>query len=140
MTDLNILLAERACQRLMLDYCECVDTRQFERLVSLFTQDGVLSRSDTGEIKGRGAIAAFFDKLTTDPLIHAATNLLVTVTGPETAEGVSYVTVYRSYRENATGLPKLEAPYVVAKYVDKFVVEDGEWKIGYRDTIFAAKE
>ena len=140
MTDLNVLLAERACQRLMLEYCECVDTRQFERLVSLFARDGVLNRTDTGEIRGHAAIGAFFDKLTTDPLIHAATNLLVTVTGPETAEAASYVTVYRSYRQNATGQPKLEAPYVVAKYVDKFVVEDGEWKIGYRDTIFAAKE
>ena len=140
MTDLDVLLAERACQRLMLEYCECVDTRQFDRLVTLFARDGVLHRPDTGGIKGHAAIKAFFDKLTTDPLIHAATNLLVTVNGPETAEATSYVTVYRSYRENATGLPKLEAPYVVAKYVDKFVVEDGEWKIGYRDTIFAAKE
>ncbi|MCP5365659.1 MAG: nuclear transport factor 2 family protein [Hyphomicrobiales bacterium] len=140
MTDLNVLLAERACQRLMLEYCECVDTRQFDRLVSLFGREGILNRIDTGEIKGHAAITEFFDKLTTDPLIHAATNLLVTVTGPETAEAVSYVTVYRSYRQNATGQPKLEAPYVVAKYVDKFIVEDGEWKIGYRDTIFAAKE
>lgn len=140
MRDLATLLAERACERLMLDYCECVDTRQFERLVSLFAKDGVLNRSDTGEMKGRAAIKAFFDVLTTDPLIHAASNLLVTMTGAESAEGVSYVTVYRSYRQNAAGLPKLEAPYAVAKYVDKFVVEDGDWKIAYRDTIFAAKE
>ena len=140
MSDMNVILAERACTRLMLEYCECVDTRQFERLVSLFAKDGVLNRTDTGEIRGHAAIKAFFDVLTTDPLIHAATNLLVTMTGPDTAEGTSYVTVYRSYRQNATGLPKLEVPYVVAKYVDKFVVENGEWKIGYRDTIFAAKE
>lgn len=140
MTDLNMVLAERACQRLMLEYCEYVDTRQFDRLVALFSKDGVLNRSDTGEIKGRGAIKAFFDKLTTDPLIHAASNLLVTVTGPATAEAVSYVTVYRSYRRNATGQPKLEAPYVVAKYIDKFLIEEGEWRIRYRDTLFAAKE
>lgn len=140
MSDLNKLLAERACERLMIEYCEYVDTRQFEKLVVLFATDGVLNRTDTGEIKGRGAIKAFFDKLTTDPLIHVASNSLVTVTGPEAAQGSSYVTVYRSYRKNATGQPKLEAPYVVAKYIDKFVVEDGEWKIGYRDTIFAAKE
>ena len=140
MTDLAMLLAERACTRLMLEYCECVDIRQFERLVSLFASDGVLNRPDTGEIKGRAAIKAFFDKLTTDPLIHVASNLLVAVTGPETAEATSYVTVYRSYRQNAAGLPKLEAPYAVAKYVDRFVVEGGEWKIGFRDTLFAAKE
>ena len=140
MSDLNTLLAERACERLMLDYCECVDTRQFDRLVSLFAKEGVLNRSDTGEMKGRDVIKAFFDKLTTDPLIHVASNSLIAVTGPEAAEASSYVTVYRSYRENAAGLPKLEAPYVVAKYVDKFAVEDGEWKIAYRDTIFAAKE
>lgn len=140
MADLTTLLAERHCKRLMLEYCECVDTRQFEKLVTLFASDGVLARPDTGEIRGREAIKAFFDVLTTDPLVHAASNLLVTVTGPETAEATSYVTVYRSYRENAAGLPKLEAPYAVAKYVDRFVVENGEWKIGYRDTIFAAKE
>ena len=140
MSDLNTLLAERACERLTLDYCECVDTRQFDRLVALFAKDGVLNRTDTGEIKGRDAIKAFFDKLTTDPLVHAASNLLVTVTGPETAEATSYVTVYRSYRQNATGQPKLEAPYVIAKYVDKFIVEDGAWTIAFRDTIFAAKE
>lgn len=140
MSDLNTLLAERACERLMIEYCEYVDTRQFEQLILLFATNGVLNRTDTGEIKGRAAIKAFFDKLTTDPLVHVGSNNLVTVTGPETATATSYVTVYRSYRKNATGQPKLEAPYVVAKYVDQFVIEDGEWKIGYRDTIFAAKE
>lgn len=140
MSDLPTLLAEAACKRLMLEYCECVDTRQFERLVSLFAKDGVLNRTDTGEIRGHDAIKKFFDVLTTDPLIHAASNLLVTVTGPASAEATSYVTVYRSYRENAAGLPKLEVPYVVAKYVDRFVLEEGAWKIAYRDTIFAAKE
>ncbi|HJQ15955.1 MAG TPA: nuclear transport factor 2 family protein [Allosphingosinicella sp.] len=140
MTDLTTLIAEHDCKRLMLEYCECVDTRQFDRLVTLFARDGVLHRPDTGGIKGHAAIKAFFDKLTTDPLIHAASNLLVTVTGPDTAVATSYVTVYRSYRQNHAGQPKLETPYVVAKYVDKFVLEDGEWKIGFRDTIFAAKE
>lgn len=140
MTDLAALVAEHDCKQLMLEYCECVDTRQFDKLVTLFATDGVLARPDTGEIKGRAAIKAFFDKLTTDPLVHAASNLLVNVTGPDSATATSYVTVYRSYRENYAGQPKLEAPYAIAKYVDRFVVENGEWKIGYRDTIFAAKE
>ena len=139
MTDLTTLLAERACERLMLEYCECVDTRNFERLVQLFSKDGVLKRPVEGEIKGRAAIKAFFDKLTTDPLIHVCSNNLISVTGLKTAEATSYVTVFRSYSRNAEGLPKLEAPYVVAKYVDRFVVEEGEWKIGFRDTIFSAK-
>lgn len=141
MTDLNTLLAERACQRLMLEYCECTDTRRFERLVMLFAKHGVLNRSDTGELKGRAAIKAFFEALPTDRFIHAGSNLLVTVTGPETAEATSYVTVCRSHgKKSDTGLPKLAPPYLVAKYVDRFVVEDGEWKIGYRDTIFVARE
>ena len=139
MTDLETLLAERACERLMLEYCECVDSRNFERLVQLFSKNGVLRRPVEGEIKGRAAIKAFFDKLTTDPLIHACSNNLITVTGPTHAEASSYVTVFRSYTRNEEGLPKLEAPYVVAKYVDRFIVEAGEWKIDFRDTIFAAK-
>lgn len=140
MTDLNTLLIERACQRLMVEYCECTDTRQFERLVMLFAKNGVLKRSDTGELKGRASIKAFFDGLPMDTFIHTSSNLLVTVTGPETAKATSYVTVCRSYRKNAMGLPKLDAPYVVAKYLDSFVLEEGEWKIGYRDTVFVARE
>lgn len=138
MTDLERLVAERACERLMIEYCECVDTRDFTRLVSLFSSDGVLKRPD-GEWKGRAAIGAFFDKLTTDPLIHACSNMLVDIDGPQSGKASSYVTVFRSYGQNADGLPKLEAPYVVAKYVDRFTVEDGAWKIAFRDTIFAAK-
>lgn len=141
MTDLNTLLAERACQRLMLEYCECTDTRQFERLVMLFAKDGVLNRKDTGELRGRAAIKAFFDALPTDRFIHAGSNMLVTVTGPGTAEATSYVTVCRThYKTNNAGLPKLAPPYLVAKYVDRFVLENGEWKIAYRDTIFLARE
>jgi hypothetical protein len=140
MSDLNTLLAERACQRLMIEYCECVDTRRFERLVMLFARDGVLNRSDTGELRGRPAIKAFFDALPSGLFIHAGSNQLVTVTGPETAEGTSYVTVWRSVGKNASGLPKLDPPYLVAKYVDRFVVEDGEWRLAYRNTIFIARE
>ena len=140
MSDLNTLLAERACQRLMIEYCECVDSRQFDRLVMLFAKDGVLNRSDTGEIRGRAAIRAFFDALPSGPYIHAGSNQLVTVTGLQTAEGTSYVTVCRSVGRNASGLPKLDPPYLVARYVDRFVVEDGEWKFDYRDTIFVARE
>ncbi|CAH1664718.1 MULTISPECIES: nuclear transport factor 2 family protein [unclassified Chelatococcus] len=138
MTDLALLMAERACERLMIEYCECVDTRDFKKLISLFSRDGVLRRPD-GEFKGQAAIAAFFDKLTTDPLIHVCSNMLINIDGPQSGEATSYVTVFRSYGKNADGLPKLEDPYVVAKYVDQFKVEDGQWKIAYRDTIFAAK-
>lgn len=138
MTDLELLVAERACERLMIDYCQCVDTRDFARLVSLFTRDGVLKRPD-GEFKGQAAIEAFFDKLTTDPLNHVCSNMLIHIDGPKSGKATSYVTVFRSYGKNADGLPKLEAPYVIAKYIDRFIVEDGEWKIAFRDTIFAAK-
>lgn len=140
MTDLDTLLTERACQRLMIEYCECTDTRQFERLAMLFATDGVLRRADTGEMRGRAAIKAFFDALPMDPFIHAGSNALVTVTGPGRATATSYVTVCRSYRKNAAGLPKLEAPYLVAKYLDTFVIDAGEWKIAYRDTVFVARE
>lgn len=138
MTDLDLLTAERACERLMIEYCECVDTRNFQKLVTLFSRDGVLRRPD-GEFNGQAAIAAFFDKLTTDPLVHVCSNMLIDLDGPQSGKATSYVTVFRSYGKNADGLPKLEAPYVVAKYLDRFTVEDGQWKIAVRDTIFVAK-
>ncbi|CAH1660505.1 nuclear transport factor 2 family protein [Chelatococcus asaccharovorans] len=138
MQGLDLLVAERACERLMIEYCACVDMRDFDKLVGLFTQDGVLKRPD-GEFAGHAAIAAFFAKLTTDPLVHVCSNMLIHIDSPHAGRAMSYVTVFRSYGENADGLPKLEAPYVVAKYVDRFAVEDGAWKIAFRDTIFAAK-
>ncbi len=140
MTNLNTLLAERACERLILEYCDYTDTRQFDRLVQLFATSGVLNRSDTGELRGRAAIKAFFDALPLEQFVHASSNALVSVTGPDSATATSYVTVCRSHgQKNAAGLPKLNPPYLVARYVDRFVVEDGAWKFAYRDTLFVAR-
>src|SRR5690606_37412937 len=100
MANLERIIAERACERLIVEYCECVDTRNFEKLVSLFSIGGVLKRPD-GEWKGRGEIRAFFDKLTLDPLIHASSNILVVIDGLQSGKATSYVTVSRSYSKNA---------------------------------------
>lgn len=140
MTDLNTLLAERDIARLVVQYCDFVDTRQYERVLTLFTKDGVLNRPDIGPSKGHAGIKAFFDTVTTDPLVHSSSNPIVHVTGADTAEGSSYVTVYRSYRKNHAGVPKIEAPYLIVKYEDKYIRENGQWLISFRDTLFLMRE
>lgn len=140
MTDLNTLLAERDIARLVVQYCEFVDTRQYDRVVSLFAKDGILNRPDVGASKGHSGIKAFFETVTTDPLVHSASNIIVQVTGANTAEGSSYVTAFRSYRKNHAGIPKIEAPYLIVKYNDKYVCENGRWLISFRDTLFLMRE
>lgn len=139
MTDIEELAVEHACTRLMIDYCRHVDDRAFDRLCALFSRDGVLKRPREGEIKGRDAIGAFFGQLPPGPFIHACSNPVVDVTGQASAEGCCYVTICHLPERHADGVPKLAPAYLVVKYLDRFVLEDGAWKISFRDTLFVAR-
>lgn len=139
MDDLKRLTIEAACKRVAVDYCMCVDQRRFDELIELFAKDGVMTRPDTGDITGRAAIRTFFDALTTDPLVHASGNQLVDVISETEATGASYVTVFRNPEIAENGTPKLNAPYAVARYEDRYVLEDGKWRFAYRATVFLAR-
>ncbi|MFD4988646.1 nuclear transport factor 2 family protein [Streptomyces sp. NPDC058372] len=136
--DLDRLLAERACERLIVEFVRRLDLGEPGEVAELFTDDGVWEWA-AGErrIEGRKALRAYFGGRPDDRLSRrVATNILVTPTSATTATATSYFTTYRV--DGHTGGPVPSRPPVqVGHYEDTFRRVDGEWLLRSRATFLA---
>ena len=103
MDDLERLLAERACERLIVEYCRRVDFGEAARIADLFTEDGVWSGVDL-VLNGREEIREWFVRrqaLERRVSRHICTNVAVDVVSPDEAQSVCYLVNYRHDRRDA---------------------------------------
>lgn len=97
MDPIEQLLAERACQRLLLDLVRRLDLGEPGSVAELFTEDGTWTWPEGDRlVRGRAALRAHFG---TRPADRHARRLMsdvnVEVTSPDTATATSYFTTYR---------------------------------------------
>ena len=125
MDDLERMLAERACERLMHLYARYSDTGD-ERMPDIFAEDGVLEIYQ--RLEGREGIRS--GRAGRPPLTmrHICSNLMVDVIDADNARGHCYVTAY----VGPEGAKDLGLPAVVGEYTDEFVRTTDGWKINYR--------
>lgn len=126
------------CEALSIAYARSVDFRDYESLVALFAEDGVL---DTGKrLEGRPAIAAALahrpDELRSR---HVLSNIFIDVLSKTEARGISYLTLYRHVGPESlkAGPIAFDGPAAVGHYEDRFVKTAGGWKIARRKLHFA---
>lgn len=133
MDDVERMAAERACEALMTAYTHRVDGfGERSSVPDLFTDDGVWE-SDEARLEGRDEMAAFFGR--DEPhrtTRHVSSNAAVDVTGPDTAEGLSYFALYRYVGEKPR-VPDLDdQPVILGHYTDRFVRTADGWRIAHR--------
>ncbi|WP_406478372.1 nuclear transport factor 2 family protein [Streptomyces sp. NBC_01615] len=137
MDDLEQLLAERACERLVLDFVRRLDLGEPGTVAELFTEDGTWEWPE-GErvVKGREALRDYFGGRPADRLSRRVmTNILVTVDSPTTATATSYFTTYR-VDGHTGGMVPAGPPVQVGHYEDTFrKVGDDRWLLASR-TLF----
>lgn len=129
------LLAERACERLILDFIRRLDIGEPATVAELFTPDGVWEWPE-GErlIEGRDALRAYFGSRPADRLSRRmCTNILVTLDSPTTATATTYFATYRVDGWTGGMLPP-RLPANVGHYEDAFRKVDGEWLLARRTT------
>ncbi|MEU0197353.1 MULTISPECIES: nuclear transport factor 2 family protein [unclassified Streptomyces] len=133
MDPMERLLAERACERLILDFVHRLDLGEPASVAELFTEDGVWQWPEGDRvIKGRDALRAYFGSRPADRLSRRMmSNILVTVTSPETAGAVSYFTTYR-VDGYAGGVVPAGPPVQVGHYEDAFRRTAGTWLLSSR--------
>lgn len=134
MTDMDRLLIERACERLVQQYCHFVDHGEAARIAELFTDDGVWTSPDN-TMTGNAAIREGFmqrQKRIRRRSRHVCTNQLINVIDEQTAEGTVYLTLYRHDDEALADIRPAEAPVVVGAYHDRFVRTEAGWRIHHR--------
>ncbi|WP_425245155.1 nuclear transport factor 2 family protein [Streptomyces sp. NEAU-NA10] len=137
MNPLEQLLAERACERLVLDFVHRLDLGDPSSVAELFTQDGTWEWP-AGErlVKGRDALRAYFGARPADRLSRRLmSNVLVEVTSPHTAVATSYFTTYRVDGHEG-GMVPAGPPVQIGHYEDTFRRSpEGEWLLDTR-TLF----
>lgn len=133
---LEMMLIERSCTRLVLDYARHVDSGHASRIADLFTIDGVWLGADGRTMAGRDEIRAAFtrrEQLTRRTSRHVCTNVIIDVQSDEWATGSCYLI---NFRHDADGMAESPAPSDVPKFVgeyrDRYRRIDGSWLIAHR--------
>ncbi|MEU9701581.1 nuclear transport factor 2 family protein [Streptomyces sp. NPDC047981] len=133
---LERLLAERACERLVVEFVHRLDLGDPGSVADLFTQDGTWEwPAGDRRITGHDALRSYFGNRPADRLSRRiCTNILVTVTSADAASATTYFTTYRvdGYSE---GLVAPRAPIQVGHYEDTFRKVDDTWLLTKR-TLF----
>jgi uncharacterized protein (TIGR02246 family) len=128
---------ERACERLVVDYCHLIDHGEAERVAALFTEEAVW-RGPGVEMKGREEIRAGF-RLRQENAgrmsRHVCNNFRLDVIDPDHAEGVVYLTLYRHDGDADRRVSPLPGPVMVGEYRDRFERTAEGWRIAHRQTI-----
>ncbi|MEU0069356.1 nuclear transport factor 2 family protein [Streptomyces sp. NPDC006332] len=131
------LLAERACERLIVDFVHRLDLGDPSSVAELFTDDGSWEWP-AGErlIRGRDALRDYFGSRPADRLSRRMmSNILVTVTSPDTATALSYFTTYRVDGHQG-GMVPAGPPVQIGHYQDTFHrTPDNTWLLASR-TLF----
>ncbi|MCJ1679487.1 nuclear transport factor 2 family protein [Streptomyces sp. APSN-46.1] len=130
------LIAERACERLIIEFVRQLDLGNPSSVADLFTPDGIWEwPAGDRRIAGRDALRDYFDGRPADRLSRRmCTNILVTVTSADTAAATTYFATYRvdGYSE---GMVPPRPPAQVGHYEDTFRKVDGIWLLATR-TLF----
>jgi uncharacterized protein (TIGR02246 family) len=101
--ELDRILAERACARLVLDYAWRVDSGAASQIADLFTEDGEWLGADGRGLRGNTQIRAAFghrEAITRRQSRHVITNVRIDLDGGDRAVGTACLV---NYRHDASG-------------------------------------
>jgi ketosteroid isomerase-like protein len=124
MDDLARLLAERACEQLIIRYAALNDAGDWEGVAALYADDGRMSRPTAPDdfIEGRDAILSAFKARPARSTRHICANISVKILNATQAKATSQILLF-------TGAG--QAP-LVGTYVDECVKTDSGWLFSER--------
>lgn len=130
---LERLPAERACERLVVEFVRTLDLGEPGAVAGLFTADGVWEWPEGDRtVRSREALRKYFGARQADRLSRRVrTDILVTVTSATTAAATTSFTTYR-VDGHTGGMVPPRAPAQVGHYEDPFRGIDGRWPLAAR--------
>ena len=131
MDELQRLLIEQACRRLVFQFAKHNDDLDHQALADLFVEDCVFVRPlDTAHpYYGREKVHAIFRDRKARLTRHVMTNILIDVVSADEARGNSYVTMISSA---GTAAPQEGEGIFFGAFDDVFVRTDAGWKFKSR--------
>lgn len=118
------IIAERACETLIIDYAALNDAGDWEALAELYIDDGRMSRPTAPDdfIEGRQAILEAFKNRPARTTRHICANIRATVESGDVATASSQILLF-------TGAD--QAP-LVGSYADRLVLTGQGWRFAER--------
>ncbi len=135
MTDIETMLAEHACARLITGYGALLDAGRWEDVAGLYVPDGRMSRPTAPDdfIEGRDAILASFTARPPRISRHVCINIRVDVRGGDQATASSQILLFTAEAAADDGLPiQSSAPPMVGTYADRLVRTEAGWRFAER--------
>ena len=133
--EIDALLIERACERLVHRFAEALDTRQFEQLRDLFAPDATFYRPAEPDVAIHGVdaiIDSYRSRLQGYRSQHLCTNVLIRATSSDSASGTLRIFFKAGPADTPVGpgiQPTLE---VLGGFEDRFVRTDHGWRFSER--------
>jgi ketosteroid isomerase-like protein len=127
------LAAERACERLMVDYAWAVDSGRAADIAELFTEDGVWEAGGGVAMVGRDAIREGFARrqdVVRRTSRHVITNQAVDLVSADEATGRCYLVNFR--HDGPDGVAVVPAPADHPKYVGEYHLRYARTPQGWR--------
>ena len=139
MDELQTLLIERACSRLVLLAAECADHHRAAEFAALFAPDAVLSRPNGEPLRGREAIRQAYAQRPADRITrHVVTNTRVDVLSDSEARATSVVLLWAGSINDEAG-PRgrpAQPGQVLGEFDDRFALTPEGWRIVSRRASF----
>jgi 3-phenylpropionate/cinnamic acid dioxygenase small subunit len=134
--DLDMMLIERACARVVIESAAANDLRRWAELAALYTVDGVVERPNGQRLQGREAIEAAYAAGPPERVTrHLCTNVRVQVEGPGSARVTTTVLIVAGVRTDDADATFGVVPndhHTVGQFVDRMVRTDAGWQIAER--------
>jgi hypothetical protein len=135
MTKMDDYATEHACQRLSIAFANSIDQFDYDAVIKLFTEDGILDRWGNA-IQGHEALRQWLDARPRDIITrHVCSNVLVERVSPSEARGTTYFTFYGASRTDGNEILPLNGPTMVGEYHDHFVLTEGGWRLRKRSVL-----
>ena len=127
--DLEELIARESIRDTVARYNSNGDSGRLDQMMELFAEDATMQVEDGDPYEGRAAIRGFFESAVTGfkdvpgPVLvrHSVTTHVIEVTGPDTATGRAYYTVFLA-----------DGPDHWGRYLDEYKRIDGAWRFAKR--------
>jgi ketosteroid isomerase-like protein len=134
MTETERLLIEQACARVVVQFSNFNDMRDYEALCSLFTEDAAFARpTDPGNyLNGRDHILAAFKARPNDRITrHLISNIVIDVVDGSHAKGACYATLFMALADAEPAMfgVKASASQLIGEFDMDFRLTRDGWKI-----------
>jgi uncharacterized protein (TIGR02246 family) len=134
--ELDVLLVERACARVVIDSATFNDRKDWPALAALYTDDGVVVRPNGQRLEGRAAIETAYASGSPDRVTrHLCSNMRIDVDGPDSARVTTAVLIVSGVRSADPDVTFGIIPsehHVVGEFDDRLVRTDAGWRIAER--------